>query len=104
MRKVNEIRKVINNIANGEFNETLENDVVDPLYYDMIDDFNKMILELQSNTLMKKDFILLLIYIPEQPPYSRHRPTSHVHYAKPWPRYYSNSYTMPGDVPSKAGY
>ena len=57
MRKVNEIRKVINNIANGEFNETLENDVVDPLYYDMIDDFNKMILELQSNTLMKKDFI-----------------------------------------------
>lgn len=57
MRKVNEIRKVINNIANGEFNETLENDAVDPLYYDMIDDFNKMILELQSNTLMKKDFI-----------------------------------------------
>ena len=57
MRKVNEIRKVINNIANGEFSETLENDIVDPLYYDMIDDFNKMILELQSNAMMKKDFI-----------------------------------------------
>lgn len=57
MAKVNEIRKIINKIASGEFDEMIENDVVDSLYYDMIDDFNKMILELQSNTLMKKDFI-----------------------------------------------
>lgn len=57
MTKVNQVRKTIKKIADGEFDETIENNIIGPTYYDLIEEFNKMIVGLQSNAILKKDFI-----------------------------------------------